>query len=424
MRSVGLAFLVRVATFPVTALATLLTTYLTIQYTGSEAYGAIMLVATLFQLIPFADLGMGAVVVNVVADPDSTKDQRNRTVAGVFRVLVLAGAVVALFGLSGATLFSWSHLLGVGGTLGGLDASTAAALAIYGMAVPFAIGQRILVGIGKNHVGIAISAASSLVTLIITFILVTFAAPLVLLAVAVPLGVLVSSVIGFVIGSRTIDLRVRRLMERAGVSVRTLAKTAGPMLVIMVGLPLALHSGRIFLARSEPAQTLSEFTLAMQLYSPLWSFVAAASMSLWPMFARSTGAPGDSQRLVRKSLIVFTGAGIVGGLLLVAGGPWIGTLISDGSIDLSIALMASIACVLLVQTMQQVPGMFLTSSAGLRFQAICVVALTAFVIIGTWAATPLLGAVGPPLILASGVLLFQFIPGLVRVSAITGNRAG
>ena len=416
MKSVGAAFLMRLATFPVTAAATLLTTALVIHYTGSMAYGAIMLVANLFQLIPFADLGLGAVVINAVAQPDTTAEHRHRIIAGVVHHLAVVGAIVAAVAFSGTLLFSWSGVLGIDASIPYVDISTAVALALYGLAVPLGIGQRILIGLGKNHLAIAVSAGTSVVTLAVTLLMIGLQAPAAILSIAVPAGILATSIVGFAVGRKLVHLRWRTLLQRSGVAASTLARTAAPMLVIMIGLPIALHSGRLFLAWMASPQELSEFTLAMQLYTPLWSFVTAAGMSLWPIFARANSDQEASRSLFRRSLAFFLAAGVFGSAMLALVGPWLGSLISQDKITLTPTLMIAVAAVLLVQTVQQVPGMFLTSAEGLKFQAVCVVVYCAAVVAGTWLLTPVLGPAGPPVVLAFSVLTFQLLPGLIRVS--------
>lgn len=422
MKSVGAAFLMRLVTFPVTAAATLLTTALVIHYTGSLAYGAIMLVANLFQLIPFADLGLGAVVINAVAQPNSML-YRHKIVAGVVQHLSVVGLVLGLVAFSGVWLFSWSDLLGIGSEAPNADVSTAVALALFGVAVPFSIGQRILIGLGKNHIAIAVSAGTSVVTLAVTASMIGLHAPAFNLSIAVPAGILATSIVGFEVGRRLIDLKLPTLVQRSGVAVSTLAKTAAPMLVIMIGLPIALHSGRLFLSWMASPRELSEFTLAIQLYTPLWSFVAAAGMSLWPIFARFDTDSHASRALFRRSLVFFVSAGAFAALMLVLVGPWLGALISQDEIILPPMLLLAVAAVLFVQTAQQVPGMFLTSPEGLKFQALSVMAYTIAVIGGTWWVTPFLGPVGPPVVLAFSVVVFQLLPGLVRVSHTIRQRA-
>jgi hypothetical protein len=105
-------------------------------------------------------------------------------------------------------------------------------------------------------------------------------------------------------------------------------------------------------------------------------------------------------------------------LFLSCFGSWMGNIVSQGAIVLGSDVLVAAAVLLFVQGLQQVPGMFLTDTAGLWFQAICIVFLSIWTIGVGWLTAPSLGAVGPLLATASGVVLFQLIPGAMRVARI------
>lgn len=67
IRVVGKSFLTRGLTLPISLASGLLTTSIVVSEAGASAYGAISLISTLFMLIPFSDMGLGATVVTRVA---------------------------------------------------------------------------------------------------------------------------------------------------------------------------------------------------------------------------------------------------------------------------------------------------------------------------------------------------------------------
>ncbi len=63
--------------------------------------------------------------------------------------------------------------------------------------------------------------------------------------------------------------------------------TAWPMLVQMIALPLAMQSNRLILSHVSSVDELATYSLASQMYNPIFSVSIAASMALWPVFARA-----------------------------------------------------------------------------------------------------------------------------------------
>src|ERR1022692_2441014 len=85
------------ATFPLTALASLGSSFLIIRATDAGLYARILLLGTLFQLIPFADLGVGAAVTNR-AGASVTRVDRHKlmsTLIAAIRVLLAVACAIA-----------------------------------------------------------------------------------------------------------------------------------------------------------------------------------------------------------------------------------------------------------------------------------------------------------------------------------------
>jgi len=407
-------------TFPVGAIATLVTTSLTISAIGGDAYGTLSVISTLSTLLVFADLGFGAGIINQIA---AGNPEKSRAIASTaFRALWVPAAIICAIGLAGASLFSWSRLLG----LAGLDAelldwATAGCLAAFALSIPFGIGQRILVGLGKNDLAVLLGISASLFAVSYTLVLVLTSAPAVLFALALPLGGLIANVISFAVGAKLLGLRLKSLLRKdAGGALATLFSQGLPMLVVMIALPIMFSSHRIILAKQGSASEVAMYSLSMQFYTPIWSFISIAGTALWPIFA-GRRARGESSSLMAPSAI-FGGLGAFAGLGIVALGGPVGAIVSHQQIQLTLGILLSVACLLFIQALQQVPGMFLTDRRGLWFQAACV-ALAAPVSLGaSWALTPQFGAPTPLLVTAICVLFFQYVPGLLRARPKRARR--
>ena len=99
-----------------------------------------------------------------------------------------------------------------------------------------------------------------------------------------------------------------------------------------------------------------------------------------------------------------------------------GDLLSDQAIYLGLPLLAVTGVLLLVQALQQAPGMFLTWPGGLKFQSVGAVCATAVSLIGSVALCPLLGSLGPAISTSVGILLAQTIPGFIAVRLHLARR--
>lgn len=414
----GKSLLTRVIVFPITAFAALLTTSIVVQSAGGLLFGVIALISTLVQLIPFADLGLGAAVINEIS---STTDVRRRRAVlyTATRKLLVPMAVVLLVAPLGATLFSWADVLGVAETFPSeVDTATSFVITIFALSIPFGLGQRVLVGLGKNHIGVAMAIVTSLTTLGLTSLISLTPANPIFLALCPAAATFVGAAATYVLAWRLLRPEQGPFNDYRLVEVRGLFRQATPMILIMIGIPLTFQTHRILLSlRSSPLE-LSEYSLAMQFYLPLWSFISAAAMSLWPVFSRGRSTGESQVKRVLQSAVILTLLGGMLALFIILFGQWVGGVVSQGKIELHSGVLIASAILLVVQSLQQVPGMFLTDTSGLWFQAICILVLSIWTVGVGWLTAPWLGAPGPLLATASGVFLFQLVPGYIRVSQI------
>ena len=77
--------------------------------------------------------------------------------------------------------------------------------------------------------------------------------------------------------------------------------TAWPMLIQMIALPLAMQSNRLILSHVSSVDELATYSLASQMFNPIFSVSIAASMALWPVFARARSR-GEYRRLAAQAV--------------------------------------------------------------------------------------------------------------------------
>ena len=99
----------------------LFTSRLIIKHFGTDAYAQYGLLASFPTLLPFADLGIAAVVINAVAGPRTRAptDGDARTIITAFRILIVAGSIMIGVAALISLLGLWPVLLGEGLTAGG-----------------------------------------------------------------------------------------------------------------------------------------------------------------------------------------------------------------------------------------------------------------------------------------------------------------
>ena len=423
MASSGFA---RAGILPITALATAATTYITISYAGATSYGYIALVGMLFQLIPFADLGMGAAISSSVAKRQSGEHAEwlaRETIKTTFRALTVSASVLlaslALVGMFGL----WQPLLGLPSGLDGIaEWAILVCLAPFAISVPFGIGQRILLGEGKNHVTNLISGLGPLAATATTALLVSLNVEPLLLAVATPVGVLLVSVVCFFVAFRVAGYRVGLIFERqsgrAGSPLR-IWSTAGPMLVIMITVPLALQSGRLVLAHFGSALDLASYSIAVQFYAPAVALITAAGIALWPTFAR-LGA--GAREVWGKAMRALGVAGLIAAsCYVILIGP-VALLVSGNEIAVDVPLALGFGGLILLTALHQSSAYLLTSPKQLLFQAVCSTAMVFISIPAAISLTLLLGAAGPVWAMVIAFGFAQVIPCAVRSRRFLKNN--
>lgn len=415
---IGKSLLTRLLVFPVTAAAALLTTSIVVQTAGGVKFGTIALISTLVQLVPFADLGLGAAVINEIS---ATSDIQRRMAVfhSAVRNLFIPMVVVVAVGPAGVFFFSWARVLGIDGeSAHGVDVTTALVVAVFGLSIPLGLGQRVLIGLGKNHVGVSIAIVTSLSTLGLTWLLSLTTLDPIFLAACPAAAAVLGAATAYFLAWRLLRSSSGPSKEYRTIRVRGLFRQAAPMVVIMIGIPVAFQTHRILLSlRSDPLE-LSEYSLAMQFYFPLWSFITVASTSLWPIFSRGRSDGNNQTKSVLQSIVILALLGGLFAVLLFVFGGLLGSIVSNQAISLEQSVLLAAAALLFVQSLQQVPGMFLTDTSGLWFQALCVLFLAIWTIGLGWWITPSLGAVGPLLATTTGVVAFQLVPGAARVIRI------
>ena len=419
VRAMLRSFRARIVSMPFSAVAGLVMSAFIIDEAGPDAYGYVILVATLFFLLPFAEMGVQAAVTNAIADStDPTSDDHvSRVLVTSLRTLCVSAvtviAVAVLLGVTGM----WAQLLSIPLDVYP-DANTvvAASVCIYAAGLPATIGLAILWGLGRNEIAVLLSVITPVAALVICVLLRHAGVAPLWYSIAQPAGLGLCAIVTTLVAARVGGFHPARWltvlpMRRSfpGVPIRT---RAGPALVVLVALPFIIQSDRFIVSHRGTPEQLASLALAAQLYMPLWTVAYTAGQPLWPQFSRRRNAGGDLWSLWRRSTMALALLGVVMGTGMVLLGPPVAGLVGGDAVVVSTALFGALALLLLVQASHMPAWMGLTTPTGLRFHAGCVVAAVVLKLSLAWTITPYLGALGPVAASILAIGLCMFVPGV------------
>ncbi len=403
----------RMAILPVSAVLGIVTTRLVIERYGEGAYAQYGLLVGIGSLLPWADLGVSAAVLNAIGSSDDPRHDEyvRRVLVTCTRVLCGSMVVLVALALTITVLGLWPAIFGAGLDRQGGPVAAGICLALIGVAMPLGIGQRVLSGLGKNHVSIALLGLQAPITLGVVVLLVQqdVAAGSYIAVIPYAASVLIA-LLALVFASRLLRPVLAEAMRaafRRGEQGAAVFNTAWPMLMQMIALPIAMQTDRLLLSHLSGTTALAEYNLATQIYSPVWAVVSAAGFTLWPVFARDR-ARGASTSPAPISL-VFGGTALAVCLALAAASGLLSDLATGGRIQLSAGLLASYTVLMVGQGLKYPLGMYLTDPGGLRFQAVMIGLLLPVNLGLSWVLAASIGAAGPVLGSAVGVLLFQVL---------------
>lgn len=416
IRSVGGSGLARFIVLPVSAILGIVVTRLIIENYGTDVYAQYALLVGLGALIPFADLGISAAIVNAVAGADDprTDDHLRRTLVTSLRVLAGCSFTVILIVVAIYAVGAWPVLLGDGLTQESGSLVATLCLGIFGLNIMISYGQRILASLGLNALVVLLGGLQTPIVLGVLVMMIVLGLDGSFIAVAAYAATTVICGICIVLASRRISPMLRTAYSGAW-RVRSVRGTrvfnvAWPMLVTMVAAPIAMQSDRLVLGHVSTVEELARYSLAAQIFMPIFAVVTSAGFALWPVFARARASGVKSPLSPFTMAFVFGAVAAAASLVMALASGWLSDVATGGRITLDIPLLAAFAVLMVLQSARYPFGAYLTDASGLRFQAFWVVAMLPLNLGLSLLLAPLLGAVGPLIGSIVGVLVCQLIP--------------
>jgi O-antigen/teichoic acid export membrane protein len=301
-------------------------------------------------------------------------------------------------------------------------------LSLIGLTLPVAFGQRVMTGLGKNHITIALNGLQTPIVLLVLLLIVSLGLGDGGYIAVVPYVVtLVLSLSATLVAARmirpAISSAVRATPRVHRVPGAKVFDVAWPMLMLMTLLPIANQSDRLVLSHVSDSGNLATYNLAAQMFLPVWQVTTAGGIALWSTFARAR-ADGDRTKHSPIPLAAgFASAAFVVCMVISALSPWLVRLASGGQIDVPPSLLLAFSAVMVCQAANYPLGMYMTDAPGLRYQAIRVVFMLPINVGISLVLAARYGAVGPVVGTATGVFLFQVVPNWMYVRrSFEGNE--
>lgn len=393
----------------------MLATRLVLGHFGTDTLASVSLISTLVSLLPFADLGLGVVLVNatVAAREGFGVSDLRHGLQVILIALASTGTIVIVVGLIMGRLQLWSRVLGAASSHAG-DPNVilpwfCVAFALYLFGGP---ALRILFGLGKADMVMALQSLPPALNLLGTYGVIRLGtAPWPLVFFPICSAILISVVFWV--------LAVKGL-HCAGIYLRqsdsgwaswnfacSFLATGRGGLLLGTGTALLLQTDRLIASRSGVAAVeLAAIAVALPLFTATQSLLGAFGAHLWPRFS-ALRIRGELRWdiIARSGLVSMTG-GMLLILLFAFGVPIYGHLVGFSGASL-IPLGIVLGTLLFAQSTTLTPSSLLTDSSYLRFQGLLAMVVGLLKVCLSVFLVTRFSVVGSPLASAIVVLLLQ-----------------
>jgi hypothetical protein len=388
---------------------------------GAGEYAAYALLASLINLLPFADLGLGASLVNSTSDYNGGRLARSTYERHVSRVRDLLLVVAFAVAVTDFALFfsgGWTRILGSIGDAPGVAEGATFTILCVAAALPLGLGARVLQGRSRMSLVVRIGVVGPALQLAIVLGGFAADAPVLWYFIAPGLGYLAIAAVSTFAALRGTDFRLiavgRGLTARSAGDVR-IAGTAIPFVVISVGMAAGFQSHRILLANFGSAAEVASYSIVAQFAGPMMAVIAVIGQNLWNRYRSELAGGALTVSTFRSHIAIFAVVGVLAALAIPAVVPFAAVILTGGAVQPGLAVCFAAAAYIAVNAIHQPGAMLLTDSSGLWMQAgmVCLVAIGS--VLFFFAAISSFGAASPYLASAVAMILFQ-VPATIAIA--------
>lgn len=381
MRCAALTALASATARAVSVLTSFISVPLTLHYLGAERYGLWMAISALFAMLTFADFGMGSGLMNSIAEAHGRDDREaaRRAVSSGFFMLMAVATIVLLAFLSVYRVIPWDRLLNVHSASAVAEAGPTALALVFCLciSIPLTNVERVQMGYQEGFQSQLWQCLASLLGLGAVLLAIAFHAglPWLVLGIAgAPAFVLVLNNLVFYGLQRPWLWPTWRAVH--GETVRRIYRLGVLFFVLQLCAALAYSSDNIIIIQVLGAKAVTEYAVAMKLFSAVPILAQMALAPLWPAYGEAI-TRGDG-RWVRRTLmrslrmsLLFGGA--ISLALVAFGRPllhvWVG-----GRITPPLALLLGMGVWNLLWCVLNAVAMFLNGANEIRFEVVMAVA--------------------------------------------------
>lgn len=377
---------------------------------GVEGYAAVSLIMTLPAVFTFADLGMGASVVNAASDLSRGKPARAHLAASG-RILLISATVIGLAAMILLMTNSWEVVLGPG--LRAADAASIGAsmmLTLVGAGVFASISVRILQGWRLNIVLATYQMLIPIVSLGYIIGAIAVGAPSGLTGAGSAVGTFATVLLMWI----SVRKRLRFSMLRASLFdkiprdvLQEVLHVGSSSLIVNIGMALVYQSGRIWLSHVSTSDQLAQYSLVAPLFASCVSVINQVAQTLWPSYRQQLDTGTATVGGLLKDATILTVISLGGVVALLVGVPVVVLLGTGGATQVDLMITIGFGLLLVAQTAQLPATMVMTDRRGFSIQRNIVILLTVVNLGLTSQLAPAFGALGVLLASAASILLLQ-----------------
>lgn len=361
----------------------ILTVRLTYQYLGAERYGMWMTISSAVLMLSFADFGMSAGLVNLVADALGKEDRKaaQRAAASALCILSAVAAVFAITALAVYPYVNAGRLFNVHSALAVKEAAPALLVFFFSFVLNLPLGvvrgtQTGMQNTAATNLWGIVGTALSLVALLVT---IHWHAGLPLLVLGLSFPPVVASLLNggelFLWSHPDLFPNPARFSRE---TAKRLLQTGLMYFLLLISFSIGLQTDNIVIAQIMGATAVSAFAVPARLFNMLLAFVNLISSTMWPAYADALARHDGPWirrgflRVVRWSMLITA---VITVLFVVFGNAilhvWVGPQVHA---SLPLLILFGVQCMLYAYL--QPIGFFLNGIGQLRAQVICGLIMT------------------------------------------------
>lgn len=377
-RRIAVTALSSAAAKGVSILTAFISVPLTVDYLGAERYGLWMTISSIIAFLSFADLGIGNGLLNAISEANGRDDQEmaEEYVSSAFFML-------SAIAMSSAVIFSvvypfipWQRVFNVSSQQAVAEAGPATFIFIgcFLLNIPLGVTQRIQMGFQEGFLSNIWQGFGSLLGLGGVVLAIYFKAGLPYLVLAMAgAPALVACLNGVVLfGFKQPWLRPKISCISWNAS-RKIYRMGILFFILQLAAAIAFSSDNIVAAQVLGPGSVTEYSVAMRLFSVITMALGMILAPMWPAYGESI-ARGDivwAKRMLARSLVWSFLLSVVPSIFLVLFGKdiiqiWVGPQIAP-----TLMLLMGLGVWTVIASVSNALAMFLNGVNALRFQVIC-----------------------------------------------------